>query len=234
MSTKNQSSQKDNFLKNIIIDGEIIHHAFCIEGVHSGKYYSGLISKELSGNYKTPMVFESGIFTVDLARDITNLSSKRYKDSEKQIVILKAHSFNVESQNALLKTLEEPAPNFYIIIVVNKRDYLLPTVNSRVSFVKDGSINEELLSKAKKFSEMDLKSRLDFCESMAKDHEDEKVSRAEIANFIDLVVSLGLGHHLNSKKKISAIKNSEKIYSLLSQSGCSVKQALEAIAIVID
>ena len=49
------------------------------------------------------------------------------------LVILPAQALTMEAQQALLKTIEEPPPQTKLIIVSPKKDYLLPTIQSRVS-----------------------------------------------------------------------------------------------------
>lgn len=49
----------------------------------------------------------------------------------KVFVIDEAELLEVEGQNALLKTLEEPSPDTYLILVTSSEDKLLPTIRSR-------------------------------------------------------------------------------------------------------
>ena len=49
----------------------------------------------------------------------------------KVALILNAHTMNKEAQNALLKTLEEPSPNSFIIIVTDRSNALFDTIYSR-------------------------------------------------------------------------------------------------------
>ncbi len=53
----------------------------------------------------------------------------------KVYVFLEADSFNTESANAFLKTLEEPPPHVYFILVTDHAERLLPTVVSRCQVV---------------------------------------------------------------------------------------------------
>ncbi len=49
------------------------------------------------------------------------------------VIINNAHSMNIQSQNALLKTIEEPPSNTFIILISSERNQLLPTIRSRVA-----------------------------------------------------------------------------------------------------
>ncbi len=53
-------------------------------------------------------------------------------------VLSDIHRLTVEAQNALLKTLEEPPPNTYILAETATPDILLPTILSRFSLVNTG------------------------------------------------------------------------------------------------
>ncbi len=53
--------------------------------------------------------------------------------SKRVIIINDAHCMNIQSQNALLKTIEEPPAHTYIILISSERNQLLPTIHSRVT-----------------------------------------------------------------------------------------------------
>jgi len=59
-----------------------------------------------------------------------------YISSEKEkYIVLIAKKFNIYSQNALLKIIEEPPKNVNFIIVTNSKSSLLPTIKSRLPSV---------------------------------------------------------------------------------------------------
>lgn len=53
-------------------------------------------------------------------------------ESELKTIVMAAKQFNVYSQNALLKLLEEPPSNIAFVIIVPGKSVLLPTVRSRL------------------------------------------------------------------------------------------------------
>ena len=56
--------------------------------------------------------------------------------SEKRIaIIFEAHSMNINSQNALLKTLEELPENKHVFLISNQRKKFLPTIYSRSNLI---------------------------------------------------------------------------------------------------
>ncbi|MEJ2468169.1 MAG: DNA polymerase III subunit delta' [Campylobacterales bacterium] len=58
-------------------------------------------------------------------------------ESSVKYVVLAAKQFNVYSQNALLKLLEEPPANIVLVIIVPGKSVLLPTVRSRLPIVNE-------------------------------------------------------------------------------------------------
>ena len=64
------------------------------------------------------------------------LAYKSYNGGYKIVIIDGAHLMNVEAQNCLLKTLEEPKGETLIILTSSKPDVLLPTIFSRCQTIK--------------------------------------------------------------------------------------------------
>jgi DNA polymerase-3 subunit delta' len=63
--------------------------------------------------------------------DFINLSSHR--GGAKIVLLHPAESLNVNAANALLKSLEEPPPNTFFLLVSHRPHFLLPTIKSRCS-----------------------------------------------------------------------------------------------------
>lgn len=83
-----------------------------------------------------PINRESG-WTIENIRSLKNfLSKKPFNHDSKIILIEDADNLNTESQNALLKTLEEPGEGNYIILTTQKSAKLLPTILSRCNIIK--------------------------------------------------------------------------------------------------
>jgi DNA polymerase-3 subunit delta' len=60
-------------------------------------------------------------------------------------VILEAHALNVNAQNALLKTVEEPPPRSLLLLVTHAPGSLLATVRSRCQRVRCAPLPDELV-----------------------------------------------------------------------------------------
>jgi DNA polymerase III subunit delta' len=80
---------------------------------------------------------ESSFIKIDKIRDIIYQASlKPYEAGKKIFIINDAEDMNEESQNALLKILEEPRENQIFILTTSRVSGILPTVISRCKAVK--------------------------------------------------------------------------------------------------
>ena len=76
-------------------------------------------------------------WTIESIRQIKHfISQKPFNHNNKIIIIYQADNLNSESQNAILKTLEEPGDGNYLILTTSKPSKLLPTIISRCQAVK--------------------------------------------------------------------------------------------------
>lgn len=76
-------------------------------------------------------------WTIELTRTIKNwLSQKPFNHQNKIVIIYQIDQFNSESQNALLKSLEEPGEKNYFILTTNKPSKVINTIISRCQIIK--------------------------------------------------------------------------------------------------
>ena len=81
-------------------------------------------------------------------RNVNDFLSKTPSISKNKVaVIVNAQTMNDESQNALLKSLEEPSPNSYIIMITNRPKCLLNTIYSRCQVINIPSLKIDDLNK---------------------------------------------------------------------------------------
>ncbi len=85
---------------------------------------------------------------VDLAIDvireflIEQVSSRPMLSARKVYIVSEAQKLNANSQNALLKVLEEPPSYCTIILLCTRLEQLLPTIKSRCQIVRFGPVDE--------------------------------------------------------------------------------------------
>jgi DNA polymerase III delta' subunit len=70
------------------------------------------------------------------------LSMKPAEAGRRVAVIDEAHLMNQEASNAFLKTLEEPPPETYIVLVTESKESMLPTVISRCHEVRFSALGK--------------------------------------------------------------------------------------------
>ena len=76
-------------------------------------------------------------YTIENIRNINRfLSNTPYNHSSKVVIIPSADLLNIESQNTLLKNLEEPGPNNYFILLTTKPNSLISTILSRCHTIR--------------------------------------------------------------------------------------------------
>jgi len=80
---------------------------------------------------------DSSFIKIDKIRDVIYQAGlKPYESGKKIFIINEAEDMNEESQNALLKILEEPRDNQVFVLTTSRISGLLPTVLSRCKLVK--------------------------------------------------------------------------------------------------
>lgn len=87
---------------------------------------------------------------------IIEINSKPYEGSKKVIIIYEADKLTTASQNAFLKTIEEPPKGVYILLLCENSEYILDTIKSRCQIHKLERLspNEITLFIKKKYSEL--------------------------------------------------------------------------------
>jgi DNA polymerase III subunit delta' len=79
-----------------------------------------------------PDVLEGSILTVEVARKFGDEALRRPLAGQRKVMlIVQAERMNIEAQNALLKTFEEPSRGLTIVLLADNPSQLLPTVRSR-------------------------------------------------------------------------------------------------------
>ncbi|HRV59136.1 MAG TPA: DNA polymerase III subunit [Solirubrobacterales bacterium] len=68
-----------------------------------------------------------------------------FEGTSRVFVIEAAEALNEESQNAMLKTLEEPPPHAHLILLSSESEGVLPTIASRCQLIEFGSLSPEVI-----------------------------------------------------------------------------------------
>jgi DNA polymerase-3 subunit delta' len=70
-----------------------------------------------------------------------------YEGRARVFIVRRADELSLAAANALLKTLEEPGPNTYFLLLTDRGNELLPTILSRTLVVRFGPLAEEVVRK---------------------------------------------------------------------------------------
>jgi len=128
--------------------------------------YLSSLDHQLDNN---PDLFSFTDYTIATVRSLKKfLSQKPFNHQSKIVIIPDADKLNSESQNALLKTLEEPGPDNYLILTTSTPSLLLPTILSRCQKVKLSSPNIKSTLKLWPITD-NPKKDLDFAASLTSD-----------------------------------------------------------------
>ena len=147
------------FLKNSH-DSKYLSHAYLFDGPDgSGKYEAAIYTSMMllcnsddrpcqrcnncikveKGTHLNVMVVEptNDLIKKEQVEDLIHELSMTSLEKGAQIAIIKgADKMNPAASNALLKILEEPAPNHYIFLLTSQINKLLPTIISRAQVIR--------------------------------------------------------------------------------------------------
>ncbi len=85
---------------------------------------------------------------IDQARGVMAAISRQPFEAKRSVVIFfEAHLATREAQNAMLKMLEEPPPSSLIVLVTERADSLLPTIDSRCRSIRFEPLPQETIAK---------------------------------------------------------------------------------------
>ena len=103
----------------------------CLKGMHPDLFLVEALTK---------------VIKIDQVRDVVReIGSSPFEGRARAFVIDDAHELTEQAANALLKSLEEPAPRSHVILVTSAPQALLPTVRSRCQLVRFGPLPSALV-----------------------------------------------------------------------------------------
>lgn len=187
-----------------------------------------LISRMAAGTgHVERLLYEYDKFLIEDARHIFSVHLHKTAKDDMQIICIAFNSTNVESQNSLLKMLEEPRNNTYFFILIPSKKSILPTVLSRAQvfeYQKDVEISESTL----KFIKATPAKRLELVKVMLDDLKAEKITKQNIIEFVEEIEM-----HVHKQKDYVLLKRLIEIKDYIKDQGASVKQLLEYVAVTI-
>ena len=123
----------------------------------------------------------------DIRHQLNNdIVIKPYSSKYKIYIVDEAEKMNVQAQNALLKTIEEPPAYGVILLLTTNADAFLPTILSRCITLNLKSVNEELIKEylMKKYQIPDYQA--DVCAAFAQGNVGRAIQLASSGEFNEL------------------------------------------------
>ena len=168
-------------------------------------------------------------FGVDDVRDIIDeVNKKPFEGDKKVIIIHQGNKLTIQAQNALLKTIEEPQTEVYIIILCESLELILDTIKSRCEIYKLTPLTKDELYKyiaikGYDYSEEEKSSAIAFSEGIPG-RIDRYFSDTELQELRDKIVDLLLQLTNNEieailekeEQLVSYKQNKEEVVNVLS------------------
>lgn len=177
---------------------------------------------------------------IDDVKEVVHRSFIKTESGSKMIFCISFNGITRESQNALLKVIEEPSVETYFFIIAPRKDIFIPTVLSRAVLIEVDSVQnpdtesgenivtdfaKEILSDKKTVAE-----KLKVVEIIVKKIKDKKIER-EVAR--EVVKKIIIELERDAVKNSTALKSLQKIDDYLADTGASVKLLLEKAVLSI-
>ena len=148
-------------------------------------------------------------FLIDDAKAV--IKEAYISEASTKYLLLAAKTFNIFSQNSLLKILEEPPRNIELIIIAPSKSVLLPTVRSRLPIIMEKE-GRDVTSVNIRFSSLDLSTLFGF----VKEH--DRLSKHDAKSLIE-----GMFHQATVIEKLTLsdeqLTSFENAYRLLNLNG---------------
>ena len=171
-------------------------------------------------------------FGADEARELKRRAFLRAVGEGSRIFVITTPGMTVESQNVLLKTLEEPPADAVFIFVVPSPGTLLSTFRSRCQVLElphlteaDGALD------AKQFLSATQEVRLDMLKPLLEKNEDDKRDAALILAFLSSL-EREMAHKSLQVYPREGIESVYRARKYVMDKGALVKPLLEQVAIL--
>jgi DNA polymerase III delta prime subunit len=164
--------------------------------------------------------------------DVRNFQKKSYLKpfkSPSKIVFIRASDLTHESQNAMLKILEEPPDNTIIIVSVPDKNLILPTILSRCKVLEiknDKELSDAEISKYQNLlnsiNSKGVGERLKLAQDYSKDREQALI-------YLENLIHAGRDNLLTypNVDQLNAVKSLQRFYTIIKTTNVNLRLALE-------
>ena len=234
------------------IEKKEFHHAYllCGDG-EAGKKMAeeaarAILSEDNLESHPDFSYSRFGLFGINDSHNLTSWAATKSFSGQGKVLVMEVFSFNMESSNALLKTLEEPGEKIYFFIIVSSVDNVIPTLRSRLTIIDVSSDKEELeketLEIGRKFLAALPNKRLEMVKKLfVKSGEENEllsesvVNKQKAAQFLNaLEFLLHLDIECPSEQgKWRALEELSRSRQFISDKGSSAKMIMEHLALAL-
>ncbi len=207
-------------------------HSFLIIGkpIDKAKAYAlELCQKEKIDKFDISLIESEKAIGIAQVRDFQKkIYLKPFKSSKKAVVLNAGFGITTESQNALLKVLEEPPNNTIIIILAESAESVLPTILSRCKIIslEKNNLGQKDLAEYKKIllsiKEKGIGEKLRLAQDNAK-------TKDEALSFTERLILAGeniLKENPN-KELLNAVKLLQKTYTEIKSTNANLRLTME-------
>ena len=222
------------------INWERLHHAHFLIGKRLDKdFFVELVAKNTDfsaiGNPDFSII-EVDTFGIDDARGLSEWVIRKPFAGEKKIKIIITNSITSESQNALLKVLEEPNVGSYIFFVIPSVGSIYKTLLSRVVVIESlqkGKVLEkgEAASVAKEFLSKGVAERIALIQKLQK--KDDKEIMKDLVREIEKILYKKTKNNNTLVADANSLKLLETSVRFVSTRGASSKMILEHLSCIL-
>jgi DNA polymerase III gamma/tau subunit len=218
----------------IISEDKVIREAYALEFCHK----ENIQPVDITVLERNILNRKKSMLSIGI-EDIKQLQSKLYfkpiKSSFKAAIIHEAHILTIEAQNAMLKILEEPPEQTYILLTADTKYSLLPTILSRCQLIelanpkmlmeKDEQEMEETLAYLKNITVADALK-------LAETHSKTKDEALTFLEKLILFVRQQLYETVDNNNQpnlflVLLLKQLQKTYTLIKTTNVNLRLALE-------
>ena len=176
-------------------------------------------------------IFEKAMGIEDVRNIQEKILLKPFKGKTKAVVIQAYENITTEAQNALLKVLEEPPANTIIIISIQKKELLLPTIISRCKIIElkekvTNLANENLLQLGDTLNIL-LNGKIGGKLKIAQDIAINKDGAVMWLEKMAIFVREKLIENYNDSRYLNFLKSLQKTYVVIKSTNVNQRIALE-------
>ncbi len=174
-------------------------------------------------------------FGVDEAEDIRMRARTRPVAGARRVFVLCAPSMTTESQNALLKTLEEPAADALFFLITPSPAMLLPTVRSRMQTMNIDSGKSAIqgpLVDADAFLAAQPQKRIEMLKPLYEHDENEGRDMGAVLAFLQAVENR-FALEKNTPERTEGLHAVYRARKFVGDKGSLLKALLEQLALLV-